>query len=41
MFVGSRERPVSKADNQAVDYIDNVGSLSSCNSIGVYSLLRG
>jgi hypothetical protein len=41
MFVGSRARQVRRADNLAPVCLDNVGSLTSHNPIGLHGLLRG
>jgi hypothetical protein len=47
MFVGSEVRPVRGADNLTAIYepivwsLDNVGSLTSHNPIGLHGLLRG
>jgi hypothetical protein len=42
MFLGSRARPVRKANNlTAICELDSVGSLTSYNPIGLHSLLRG
>jgi hypothetical protein len=44
MFIGSKVRQVSKEDNLTAicepDCLDNVGSLTSHNSIGLYGLLQ-
>jgi hypothetical protein len=39
MFLGSKEWPVRRAD--LTDCLDNVGSLTSHNPIGLQGLLRG
>jgi hypothetical protein len=44
MFLGSRARPVRMTDNLTTiwaDCLDNVGSLTSNNPIGLHGLLRG
>jgi hypothetical protein len=41
MFLGSRARPVRKADNLTADCLDNVESSTSNNPIGHDGLLRG
>jgi hypothetical protein len=41
MFLGSKVRRVRKADNLGADCLDNVGSLTSHNPIGLQGLLRG
>jgi hypothetical protein len=42
MFLGSKVRLVRGADNlTAADCLDNVGSLTSHNPIGLHGLLRG
>jgi hypothetical protein len=44
MFLGSKVRLVRKADNLTAIYepiLDNVGSLTSHNPIGLQGLLRG
>jgi hypothetical protein len=46
MFVESRARPVRRADNltaisESIVCLDNVGSLTSHNLIGLHDLLRG
>jgi hypothetical protein len=44
MFLGSKVWLVRKADNLTAiwaEYLDNVGSLTSYNSIGPHGLLQG
>jgi hypothetical protein len=44
MFLGSKLRPVQEADKITAIYesiLDNVGSLTSHNPIGIYDLLLG
>jgi hypothetical protein len=41
MFLGSKVRQVRKADNLSAIYLDNVGSLTSHNPIGLQGLVRG
>jgi hypothetical protein len=41
MFLGSKVRPVSRADNLWADCLDNVGYFPSHNPKGLQGLLRG
>jgi hypothetical protein len=45
MFLGSKVRPVRRADNliaiYETDWLDSVGFLTSYNPIGLQGLLRG
>jgi hypothetical protein len=45
MFLGIKVRPVRRADktylHQLADFLDDVGSLTSHNPIGLQGLLRG